>query len=258
MQTALSTAKESVDDGEDVTVAFTNRIKTFPVSILKQDPEGNYVAGAVLQIKKGGTVVHEWTTAENKTEITELAPGSYTLHEASAPSGYLTAEDIAFTVGNDGTITTDEPVSQIVMIDQKSGVTVKIQKTDGKDALSGAILQVLDDAGSVVDEWATDGSKHTVTLSMGKTYTLHEKEAPKGYDYAEDITIVVANDGTITVNGSTVDTVTMVDTPLAKLPNAGATSDPWWLFGAVGCGLIFAEQYRRKKEKEEKEKDKSQ
>lgn len=46
VQTALSTAKESVDDGEDVTVAFTNSKKTFPVSICKQDPEGNYVVSA--------------------------------------------------------------------------------------------------------------------------------------------------------------------------------------------------------------------
>lgn len=249
VQTALSTAKESVDDGENVTVAFTNSKKTFPVSICKQDPEGNYVAGAVLQIKQRDTVVHGWTTVEDRTETTGLAPGSYTLHEASAPSGYLAAEDIAFTVGNDGTITTDGPVSQVTMVDEKSGVTAKIQKTDGKDALSGAVLQLLDDTGSVVDEWTTDGTGHAVNLSAGKTYILHEKEAPKGYDYAEDIAIVVMADGAVTVDGKAVDTVIMADIPLASLPNSGAAGAPWWPFVAAVCGMALAARPgRRKKE----------
>lgn len=246
-ETALATAKETVDDGESVTVAFTNSKKSFPVSIRKQDPEGSYVAGARLQIKQGDTVVHEWTTAEDKTETTGLAPGSYTLHEASAPSGYLAAEDIAFTVGNDGTITTDGPVSQVTMVDEKSGVTAKIQKTDGKDALSGAALQLLDDAGSVVDEWTTDGTGHAVNLSAGKTYILHEKEAPKGYDYAEDIAIVVTADGAVTVDGKVVDTVTMADIPLASLPNSGAAGIPWWPFVAAVCGMALAARPGRKK-----------
>ena len=192
-------------------------------------------------------MVHGWTTVEDRTETTGLAPGSYTLHEASAPSGYLAAEDIAFTVGNDGTITTDGPVSQVTMVDEKSGVTAKIQKTDGKDALSGAVLQLLDDAGSVVDEWTTDGTGHAVNLSAGKTYILHEKEAPKGYDYAEDIAIVVTADGAVTVDGKAVDTVTMADIPLASLPNSGAAGTPWWPFVAAVCGMALAARPGRKK-----------
>lgn len=248
-QTSLSTAKETVDDGESITIAFTNTKMSFPVSIRKQDPEGNYVAGARLQIKQQDTVVHEWTTAEDKTETTGLTPGSYTLHEASAPSGYQTAEDIAFTVGNDGTIATDGPVSQITMVDEKSGVTAKIQKTDGKNALPGAVLQLLDDTGNVVDGWTTDGSGHAVTLSAGRTYTLHEKKAPKGYDYAGDIAIVVAGDGTIIVDGKETDVVTMVDKPLAQLPNSGAAGTPWWPFVAAVCGLTLAARPGKKKKK---------
>lgn len=65
-----------------------------------------------------------------------------------------------------------------------------------------------------------------VNLSAGKTYILHEKEAPKGYDYAEDIAIVVTADGAVTVDGKAADTVTMADIPLASLPNSGAAGTP--------------------------------
>lgn len=86
-----------------------------------------------------------------------------------------------------------------------------------------------------------------VNLSAGKTYILHEKEAPKGYDYAEDIAIVVTADGAVTVDGKAADTVTMADIPLASLPNSGAAGTPWWPFVAAVCGMALAARPGRKK-----------
>ncbi|HCW12339.1 MAG TPA: hypothetical protein DGP36_00190, partial [Ruminococcus sp.] len=42
-------------------------------------------------------------------------------------------------------------------------------------------------------------------LIAGKTYTLHEENAPDGYAYAEDFTFTVEKDGTITVDAANKD-----------------------------------------------------
>lgn len=213
----------------------------------------------------GGTVVHEWTTVDSEEGEVTLAPGEYVLHEAEAPKGFNQAADIPFTIDNGGTIrrevsdgktTTEQAVPNLVIVDERSTAKIKIRKTDGTNLLTGAALQILDSVGTAVDEWTSDGTVHETDMTLGETYTLHEKEAPKGYDYAEDITFTVPENskGEVTIGGSTSANVTMVDTPLAQLPNSGATNDPWWLFGAAGCGLILADQYRRKKKKEREKK----
>ena len=47
-----------------------------------------------------------------------------------------------------------------------------------------AVLQVLDDQKQVVDEWTTDGTVHEIigVLKAGRTYPLHEKTVPLGYE----------------------------------------------------------------------------
>ena len=65
-------------------------------------------------------------------------------------------------------------------------VAVIVTKVDEEDnPLVGATLQILDSEGIVVDEWVSDGLEHEALLPEG-TYTLHEVEAPEGYELAED------------------------------------------------------------------------
>ena len=62
-------------------------------------------------------------------------------------------------------------------------ITTKVDQ-DG-NPLSGAVLQILDENGNVVDEWTSDGTEHTTLLPEGN-YVLHEESAPEGYKPAED------------------------------------------------------------------------
>lgn len=62
-------------------------------------------------------------------------------------------------------------------------ITTKVDENG--NPLKGALLQILDIEGNVLDEWISDGEKHTSLLPEG-TYTLHEKEAPEGYKLASD------------------------------------------------------------------------
>ena len=82
-----------------------NAEKDEPIPPAAKYYSGEAIAGAVLQlIDKDGRIVREWETTKTAYEIgAELTAGeTYTLHEKSAPPGYLLAEDITFTVPLDG------------------------------------------------------------------------------------------------------------------------------------------------------------
>ena len=141
--------------------------------------------------------------------------------EVTAPEGYVKAESITFTVKVDGTVLVGgEEVtdSTVTMVDEYSGHTVKISKTDvGGKEIAGAVLVITGrEEGSTEDikeiRFTTDGKKpHEVTLKPG-TYTLTEITAPDGYEKAESITFTVGVDGTVKVGDKDVKgTVTMVD-----------------------------------------------
>ncbi|MBO4652460.1 MAG: hypothetical protein J5649_03990 [Lachnospiraceae bacterium] len=160
---------------------------------------GEAIAGAMLQlIDSRGVVIREWKTDTEAYLIeAELTAGeTYILHEAEAPSGYLPAEDITFTVPPDGSL------ADIVMEDAPTEISFTKKDRDTGKPVYDAVLQVLDENGAVIDEWTTDGSIHLIrgVLQAGKTYTLHEKRTPAGYETAGDETFTVPeNEGTYEV-----------------------------------------------------------
>lgn len=75
------------------------------VEISKTDIAGKELPGAKLTILDiDGKTVESWTSG-NKPHYIEMLPiGEYTLHEESAPDGYLVAEDVEFEVKDTGEI----------------------------------------------------------------------------------------------------------------------------------------------------------
>lgn len=150
---------------------------------------GEAIEGAVLQlIDKDGKVVKEWTTTKAAYEIgAELVAGeTYTLHEKSAPPGYLLAEDITFVVPLDG------KRQEITMVDAPTSVEIEKKDKDTAEPVYNAVLQVLDEDGTVMDEWTTDGTVHEVKgiLTAGKKYIIHEKTTPVGYKQSDDVSFI--------------------------------------------------------------------
>ena len=88
-----------VDDGEKQSVTVVNK----KVAIEKVDPYGNPFSGATLQVlDKDGNKLDEWTTDGTTRTINGLVVGqTYTIHETAAPSGWLLAPDMTFTVADD-------------------------------------------------------------------------------------------------------------------------------------------------------------
>ena len=209
---SVDEAGKITSDGKEVTeITMIDDYSDHTVTINKQKVGGELLPGAKLQLFKGSEQIAEWTTADAGCSV-EVKPGTYTLHEDSAPNGYKKASDITFSVDEAGKIKIGEKeVTEITMIDEYSDHHVTISKTDAGDSeLEGAVLELTDATGARVDQWKSTTTARTFELKPG-TYKLHEVSAPSGYLVADDITFTVAIDGTITVDGKTVDKVVMID-----------------------------------------------
>ena len=160
------------------------------VEFTKTDVTGEKeVEGAEITVtdKETNEVVDKWTSGKDKHYINGLEEGkTYVLSEVTAPSEYVKATDVEFTV-------TKEKVDQkTTMIDKQ----LIVSKTNfGGEEIQGASMQIIDKEGNVVDEWiSTDETHYASGLAENETYTLHEDLAPLGYNIANDFEFTVTTD----------------------------------------------------------------
>ena len=176
-----------------VSVSVTDPALLGGISLTKRGggPDGPAVAGARFSLvdATSGTEMATLVTDGNGRAATApdaLPLGRYVLREASAPDGYAPAGDIEITV--------DKPnaLKEVAIVDPYK-TTLSVTKTSAKtgQGLPGARLQVLNGAGSVVDEWVSDGSPHELRDIAPGRYRLHELEAPRGYVVADDVSFDV-------------------------------------------------------------------
>lgn len=170
--------------------AYVNKVSA-------DDTVPDELVGAVLQLlDTEGNVIDEWTSTADAhlVEAQLIAGKTYILHEVSAPTGYVLAEDITFTVSENGT------VDKVYMTDEVTKVTITKYDITGEKEIAGAKLQVIDSEGNIVDEWFSGENAHEINgvLEAGGEYTLHEEIAPDGYVVANDVTFVVDENGEIT------------------------------------------------------------
>ena len=193
-----SSIKFTVSDSDEVeTVKMVDKVVNFK----KSDVEKAFVKGAKIEIYAtdennkiatdedgNNIVVDSWTSDGKEHKIKNLEVGkSYVARELEAPEGYVTASDIFFTVEDDGKDQDEVMVDMIVEVFKKD-VEIK--------GVEGAKLEILDENGKVVDSWTSAKEAHRANgLKVGKTYTLREAKAPKGYALAKDIVFTVDDDG---------------------------------------------------------------
>ncbi len=158
--------------------------------------------GSLEEVDKWVSKVGEIHDFGSKIE----AGASYVLRETVAPDGYKYTSDITFNIAKDGTVTTTANIARdaagnAVYLVEDGATRGSFSKVDAEtgEQLAGAKLQITDAAGTVIEQWTTDGTAHIVTakLAVGRTYTLTETEAPEFYETAQPITFTVAQDGTI-------------------------------------------------------------
>ncbi len=67
--------------------------------------KGEELPGAKLEVRDStGKVIDSWTSGTTPHEIAYLTPGTYTLTEVTAPSGYEVAENVSFSVADNGQV----------------------------------------------------------------------------------------------------------------------------------------------------------
>ena len=129
------------EDGEVIEIKAVN--KSTKVRISKQDiTTGEELPGATLQIiDEDGNVVEEWVSTDEAHFIEGklIAGKEYTLRETIAPDGYEIANEIRFTVNEDGS------VAEVVMYDELTPKTTTPYTGDNHSdfaafALMGASL----------------------------------------------------------------------------------------------------------------------
>ncbi|MBQ6945876.1 MAG: Cna B-type domain-containing protein [Ruminococcus sp.] len=235
------------EDGDTVEITAENEAIT--VEISKQDIYGSELTGAEMQlIDSEGNVVDEWVSDGTNHVVTELPVGKYVLKEIAAPDGYVIATNISFEVFADGSVVvenvdataaTEDGHPLIVMVDDTTKVEISKRDITNDMELAGATLQVIDENGTVIEEWVSTNEPHIIEAKLiaGKTYTLKETIAPDGYTIANSIDFTVNEDGTVTP-------VVMYDEPIPDTPDTptGDTTNHTlaWILLATGAVLMTA------------------
>lgn len=185
------------------------------LQVIKQNPDGDVVAGATLTItKKDDTTFTPITwvsTDEPKVfDNSQFAPDeTYILTETKAPDGYGYAKPVSFTIGADGTVKADGKVvvnHTIGMTDTPIEVVFEKQDADSKRTIAGAQIAIQNAAGDVIYTFTTTESAIAIPKEVLQApakegvlanYTFVELSAPFGYEKAESVAFAIDSEGNV-------------------------------------------------------------
>lgn len=189
-----------VKDGKITRVTLTNR-KASSFLIHKVDSTtGKGIYGVTFLVSdRYGNPVAQYTTDQNGyvyMDDTKLSDGKYYIREIAVPAGYVIDPEIkTFYVeyGATSSITWyNTPTQAQIQIIKKSADDNQINGLPAGSLLEGAVIEIYDRGGNVVDTVKTDknGRAASKTLPLG-LYTVRETQAPAYYSINE--TVMTAN-----------------------------------------------------------------
>jgi|GEM_PF-221841 len=241
-----------------------NRLYPFRLILYKQDGEDNPLKGAQFTLT-GETLAQPLEASSNEDGVItfdseQLRPGTYILTETVAPVGFELAPESPFTV----VISQDQAVS---IIDKDGNVvytgtaefnqeskrfvingpsitnhlkdfTLKVLKQDdGQKPLTGATFVLTGPNDYEETIIGDDLSEFIFTGLRPGSYTLTETATPEGYiGISAPITIVIAPNGTVTIDGEAIEDVLTVEENLILLKVANQPKSPLPQTG--GGGII--------------------
>lgn len=167
----------------------------------------------------------------------------YVVKETKQPDGYL-LKNVHYYV--DGQYTTEKQDTLIFTYDFLNQVTkTQINKVDSEtlENIIGAKLQVIDkESHKVIDEWVSEKEGHLLQgLIVGRTYILHEVEAPFGYILAADTEFIIPESReiqSITFMNVKAPVITLGDEPKVNIPQKDIpTEDQTIIFSYLVMGI---------------------
>lgn len=168
--------------------------KKIKVSVSKKDIDtSEIIPGAKLQIvrKSDNSVLYEWVSTSEPYTIEGIKADTYILKETKAPSGYVKAADVEFTV------TDTEDIQSIDMFDDYTKLNISKVDITTHNELPGAKLTIYDSTNAVYDTWVSAATPHYIEKIPVGDYTLVEETAPEGYLVAEKVSFTVTDTGTV-------------------------------------------------------------
>ena len=198
-QKAVSSCLSFTIDKEGGISAVGGYDKQTELEIQKTDClTGEAVVDAVLQLyrlEKGKEILeNQWKSGKKAFLAEGLLPGcTYRLREKEAPDGYGYALDMTFTLNQYGA------PEILCMEDRQTQIIISKKDITNQEELPGAHLQVLDQKGTVIEEWVSETTQHKIQgkLTAGETYILRETIPSDGYALAKDIEFTVNRDGSV-------------------------------------------------------------
>ena len=171
----LEKAQKTVTSTLTLEVQAASKVTVVKIDANTKQP----LAGAVLVLKDAnGKEITRWTSTTSAHVIKNLANGTYTVEEISAPEGYKLNKNVSTF-----TITDTKRDIRINFENAPKKVVVNITKVDQetKQPLAGAVLVIKDENGEIVYKFTTTTSSEVITDLENGTYTLEEISAPDGY-----------------------------------------------------------------------------
>ncbi len=139
---------DAIVDSNGKLIIKNSRKNTVKVSKVDAGTGEELEGAEIVLVDVDGKTVDSWTSEKTPHELT-LTPGTYTIKETTAPSGYDTVKsDITFTVKADGTVTLDKAVTTgvaelrddgtILVKDEPQKGSLVITKSFAKDCITEA------------------------------------------------------------------------------------------------------------------------
>lgn len=230
-QSTTDISFEITDENKEIEFKVVN--KPTQLNITKYDEEGNKLFGATMQIlDERGTVLEEWETTDETRTIEGLLPGNYILREITAPDTFKKILDVPFEITN------EEKIHVLEVTDELTKTTVHKVDEEGR-YISGALLQVINEAGDVVREWETKREPMVLTGLPHGDYTLREVKAPKGYLLAEDVKFAVTD----SYEDLEITMIDAFDPDLGELPQTGFGLIQTIVFAGLGVIALGGAAY---------------
>ena len=148
--------------------------------------------GTLLEIASPEDLPEGASLISKKGHLVEgLRQGAaYLLRETKAPDGYVTAADLAFAAGDDGS------VREIGMKDERTKLYMSKKDLTTDEELPGAMLQIwTEDEKTLLCEWVSEREPHYVEMLPVGRYVLRETIPAPGYVTAKSVKFEVTDDG---------------------------------------------------------------
>lgn len=150
------------------------------IKVVKSDQDSKPVQGAEFALldASGKQLDSGKTDANGNLQFNKLALGNYTITETSVPDGYIIQKSsYPVTVKRNQTSTVNVQNTKV-----KGVLQITKIETKAKTPIQGAVFEIYDKDGKVVDKITTDASGIATSSQLPKgTYTYKEVLVPDGY-----------------------------------------------------------------------------